>query len=258
MKHCPQCEFTFGDNQQLCDFDGTELSPLPEIPPAFKHASLAPVVSRSFVRRVVQSRVGLAALALAGVALSALLIGYYDSVNQPNIDISTSQTENYTASVDGTTQLDSPAQGETFAQTLRRKSINTQRRITVAEKSDSRRGSMVKGEDSHPRSARSRSRRSNSKLVATKRKPDNAKRQSHARNQARPGLRDRRRQHVTARVTNQRPGVGIVARSNASPSAKTRLAVNESSHHKKDSRVMSLLKKTGKILKKPFELIAGR
>lgn len=259
MKYCPQCEFTFGDNQQLCDFDGTELSPLPDVPPVFKHASLAPVVSPSFVRSLVQSRVGLATLALAGVALSALLIGYYDSVNQANTDMSTLQTQNYTASVVGTPQVDSPAQGETFAQTLRRKSINTQRRITVAEKSNPRRASIVKGEGSHSRSARSRSSRSNSKLVATRRKSDNAKRQSHARNQAGPGSRERsHQQHVAASRTSRRPGAGIVARSNASPLAKTHLAVSESSHHKKDSRVISLLKKTGNILKKPFELIADR
>jgi hypothetical protein len=236
MKHCPQCEFTFDDREQLCDFDGTELTVVPEMLPSFKSVSFAPAASGSFVRRLVKSRAGLPALALAGVVLSALLVGYYDSVSQGNIDMSQSQTRNNTASTFKSTQVDAVGQVETKAD--RPRIISTQRRIGADELPSSMVKRLLDG--SRSRSFRSRRSPSSSKLVATKRKAKNANRPSQARNQARPDSRERvRQQHSTARMANRRLGGGT----------------NESAHHRKDSKVIAILKKTGNILKRPFELI---
>ena len=39
MKRCPKCEFTFDDHQELCDFDGAELSVVPEVVMSLKNLS---------------------------------------------------------------------------------------------------------------------------------------------------------------------------------------------------------------------------
>src|SRR5688500_10101978 len=111
MKHCPQCEFTFDDQEQVCDFDGSELLPVTEIPPAFKKVSFATEssLSLSFARGLITSRAGVAILAVVGVMLSALLIGYFDSTNKLNTDKSTYQTRNERSSIE-------PAQGDTIGQ----------------------------------------------------------------------------------------------------------------------------------------------
>ena len=239
MKHCPQCEFTFDDQQQLCDFDGTELSVVPEKLPSFKTVSLVPPASASFLGRLVKSRAALAVLALVGVALSALLIGHYDSVNQGEIDISKSQIRSDTPAIVMATQVDTVPQTETPAD--RPRVISTQRRIGTDELPSA----MVKRlrGGSHARSVRSRRGPSRSNLLASKRKAEHANRQSRAGNQTRPDSRERvRQQHSAGWVANRR----AVVRD------------NESTHHRKDSKVVAILKKTGKILKRPFEFIAGR
>jgi hypothetical protein len=50
----------------------------------------------------------------------------------------------------------------------------------------------------------------------------------------------------------------ILESESAATVANRRLAANESTHHRKDSKVVAILKKTGSILTKPFKLIAGR
>lgn len=292
MKHCSQCGFTFDDRQPICDFDGTELSIVPEMPPSFKTVSFAPAGSPSFVRRLVNSRAGVPALALAGVMLSALLIGYYDSVTQANIDTSVSQTRNDTASTFKPTQVDTAGQVEKQAD--RPRIISTQRRIGADELPSS----MVKRLLEGTRSRSNKSRRgpstkklvaskrgpSSSKLAVSKRKAENANRQSQARNQSRAGSRDRVRRQHTARVAGGQPGwrgAGSTksnrqsqARNQARPDSRTRsrqqhsvarvanvqprLGANESAHHRKDSKVIAILKKTGSILKRPFEMIGDR
>jgi hypothetical protein len=251
MKHCPQCEFTFDDQVQFCDFDGTELNVVPELPPSLKSVPFAPASSGSSVRRLITSPAGLAALAFAGVALSALLIGYYDSESQPKTNMSVPQTRSDTASTVPSTQVDTVGQVETQAN--RPRIISTQRRIGVDELPSSMVKRLLEGSSS--RSAKSRRGPSTTKLVATTRGPSSPKllattrkaanttRQSQGRNQARPGPRDRgRQQHSVARVAKGRQGGGA----------------NESAHHRKDSKVITILKKTGSILKRPFELIADR
>lgn len=239
MKHCPECEFTFDDRQQVCDFDGAELRVVPEKLPSFKNVSFVPAASGSFLGRFVKSRAALAVLALAGVALSALLIGYYDSVNQRDIDISKPQIGSDMASTFKSSQVEAIKQVETQAD--RPRIISTQRRIGTDELPSS----MVKRlrGGSHPRSVRSRRGPSRSSPLASKRKAEHANRQSRARNQARPDSRERvRQQHSAAWMASRRAVVSN----------------NESMPRRKDSKVVAILKKTGKILKRPFEFIAGR
>jgi hypothetical protein len=86
MKRCSQCHFTFDDVEQFCDFDNTELTPYPEAPPSPQTAQSTAPGSQSFLLGFVRSRVSLAILALGGVAVSALLIGYFDYASQGNVD----------------------------------------------------------------------------------------------------------------------------------------------------------------------------
>ena len=246
MKHCPQCEFTFDDQEQVCDFDGSELLPVTEIPPAFKKVSFATEssLSLSFARGLITSRAGVAILAVVGVMLSALLIGYFDSTNQSNADKSTSQTRNESSSI-------VPAQVDTVGQ-ARPKAISTQRKLGADELPPSMVKRLLKGTSSQsakPRDpsatkmAATKRRSSNSKVAVSRRKPENTTRQSQARNQSKSVSRERPRQQHTVATVTHRPA---------------RWAANESSHHRKDSKVVAILKKTGSIFKKPFDLIFDR
>ena len=74
MKHCPECNFSFPDFHRVCDFDGTELVQSPE------RQSLMTVP-----KHVPHPRLGLkkpmllTSLAVLGVFLSAVFIGYLES-----------------------------------------------------------------------------------------------------------------------------------------------------------------------------------
>ena len=80
MKRCPECHFTFEDYEERCDFDGSELT-------AFAESSgprLAPPLP--FYIRMLRSPYGLAALALVGLVISSLVIGYFDSSRPENTE----------------------------------------------------------------------------------------------------------------------------------------------------------------------------
>ena len=74
MKHCPACNFSFPDFHRVCDFDGTELITDPERQSLMK-------VPKSFPapRRSLKTPMLLTSLAVLGVFLSAVLIGYLES-----------------------------------------------------------------------------------------------------------------------------------------------------------------------------------
>ena len=80
MKRCPKCDFTFANFREVCDFDGSELVDVPE--PSPSSVSDSPPPSR--FRRVLKSPVFFTGLLVVAVLASALMIGYYDSVNQSN------------------------------------------------------------------------------------------------------------------------------------------------------------------------------
>lgn len=82
MKLCPQCDFIYEDDQAFCDMDGKELvyDPAPGI--FEQSAAIQPTVSTGFQSR----RFALAAV--AGVALMALLlVGYFARTQQSRSDI---------------------------------------------------------------------------------------------------------------------------------------------------------------------------
>lgn len=102
MKRCPKCDFSFADFHHVCDFDGAELVDDPERSPSSKASP-----PRRRFWRVLKSPVFLAALGLVAVLASALLIGYYDSVNQLNSIARNQPSQNSLIS------SDSPAQNST-------------------------------------------------------------------------------------------------------------------------------------------------
>lgn len=133
MKRCSQCEFTFEDHQQLCDLDGTELTVVPEPFPSFKKVSVPTTVFASLFLRVARSRVTLAVLTLAGVMLSALLIGYIEAGSQPNIVIASNAESRH--EVISVPQGPSASSGQAPEEVAKSRFISTQRTINVDEKS---------------------------------------------------------------------------------------------------------------------------
>jgi hypothetical protein len=74
MKHCPACNFSFPDTQGVCDFDGTELIMDPG------QQSLMKVKQpRAFPQPSLLKSMLLTSLAVLGIFLSAVFIGYLES-----------------------------------------------------------------------------------------------------------------------------------------------------------------------------------
>src|SRR6266852_5008515 len=84
MKRCPKCDFSFASFHHVCDFDGTDLVDDPSTLPVSPGVSALVAATQSPYLRLIKSPVVLAALALAGLLSSALLIGYFDAASQPN------------------------------------------------------------------------------------------------------------------------------------------------------------------------------
>lgn len=219
MKRCSQCEFTFEDHQQFCDFDGTVLSVVPEPVPSFKKFSMPPGVSASLFLRVVRSRVSLAVVALAGVMLSALVIGYYDSGAQSNIEPDIDLASNAESRNDmvnlvpqGASETLDQAEPEQVGKPT---FISTDRRIRAEEKTSSMPAFTISRLSV---ASRTRVFSTTSKPEGNKRRFEKANRESLARNSKRPDGR-----------------------------------VSDGSRQHKDSKVVAILKKTGNILTKPFK-----
>jgi hypothetical protein len=266
MKRCSQCDFIFEDDQQICDFDGTELTTVPEpIPLALK---ISPSLStlndlhQSPIRRFIQSPTSLAVLALAGVASSALLIGIYDSASEPNNKPSTdlasnAQRQNETANTVPQAQSDN---SDHATQVTKPTMISTQRKIRANEKSASI-TPMLKWQPVASRSSQSRrgSRpgQSTSKLEATASSRKRA-------NKARRAKADREalaRSHpagspIGVRASNpMRTAKSTRVSQRGAAQAANRRTSSESfgAHQKRDSKLIAILKKTGRILKRPFD-----
>lgn len=217
MKRCSQCEFTFEEHQQFCDFDGTELTVVPEPFPSFKKVTVPVSVVPSIFLRVARSRVSVAILALAGVMLSAVLIGYFESGSQPNIDIaSKAESQNGMISI-----AQDPSESSDQAkpeEVVKSRFISTQRTIKADEKS------VASSKKKSP---------STSKPEGTKRRFGKANRELLARNQ---------------KMGSQKANSEPVARNQNRPDDS-----KSQSSKRGDSKVVAILKKTGRILKRPFE-----
>ena len=225
MKRCSQCDFTFDDEQKVCDFDGTELVAVTEPLP----------IGVPRARRLLHSPFPLALVMIAGVLSSALLIGYYDSMDQPNVDVSSNtETRSSASRVIPPVQVDTIGQAKTPPN--RPATITTQRRISTVQGSAAMPASMIRwpSEKSHSRSFSSVDGPSNSQLAATNSRHRKANSSLETRNQkswGAPKLVQQR--HSVARIAN--------ARNNT-----------ESMHHAKDSKLVAFLRTTGRLLKKPF------
>ena len=218
MKRCSQCEFTFEDYQQFCDFDGTELTVVPEPFPSFKKVSVPATLFPSLLLRVARSRVSLALLALAGVMLSALLIGYFESGSQPNVDIaSNAESRSEAISVpQGPSESSDQAKPEEVAKS---RFISTQRMFKADEES------VVSAKKKWP---------ATSKSEGNKRRLEKANRELLTRNQ---------------KMGSQKANSESLARNQKRPEGSK----SQSSRQRGDSKVVAILKKTGRLLKRPFE-----
>ena len=226
MKRCSECEFTFEDHQQFCDFDGTGLTVVPEPFPSFKKVAVPATVFPSLFLRVVRSRVTLAFLGLAGVMMSALLIGYFEAWSQPNINIAAApESRNEVISVP---QDPSESSGEAKPEEVASRFISTQRTINPDE------NSVASSKKKSP---------STSKSAGTKRRFEKTNRELLTRNQK-----------IESRKANQKIGS---LRDNSESMARNQKrpdgSKSQSSHQRGDSKFVAILKKTGRILKRPFE-----
>ncbi len=237
MKRCSQCEFTFDDEQKFCDFDNTELVAVTEPPP----------IRMSRARRLVQSPFPLALVMIAGVLASALVIGYYESVDQPNVNVSSNTgTRSSGAIVIPPVEVDTRGQAKTPPD--RPITITTQRRIATVQGSAAMPASMIRwpSEKSHSRSSRSVHGPSNSQLTATNTRQGKTNSSVATRNQKRL---------ASPELAQQRNSIARIANGKC---AAARLGCNgarnntESMHHAKDSKLVAFLKTTGRLMKKPF------
>ena len=228
MKRCSECEFTFEDQQQFCDFDGTELTVVPEPFPSFKKVPVPATIPSLFVR-VARSRVSVAVLALAGVMLSALLIGYFEAASQPNIAIaSNAESRNEVIPIPQGLSVPSDQTEAKPQDAVKSRFVSTQRVIDADEKSvvSSKKKSL-----------------STSKPEGTERRFEKANRQSLTRNQKIGS------QKTDQKMASQKANSEFVSQNQKRPDGSK----SQSSHQRGDSKFVAILKKTGRILKRPFE-----
>lgn len=216
MKRCSQCGFTFEENEQVCDFDGTELTTVPEPIPFYQrvspNVSTLSAVRRSRFRRLALSPVTLAVLALAGLISSALLIGYYDSGSRPNIEPNIDLASNAESRNDTVVVPQGPAKASAQVkpdQVAKPRSISTQRRITSASKA-SMPSSMLRWE-SASHSSRSRPGPSTHKREATTASGTRASKPRSERTKRQSLARGRRRGYPAAALARKQKKPGSSA-----------------------------------------------
>ncbi|HYJ86958.1 MAG TPA: hypothetical protein VEW46_12925 [Pyrinomonadaceae bacterium] len=221
MKRCPKCEFTFDDHQGFCDFDGAELSVVPQLGTSLKDVSLPATESPSPFQRAVRSPVTVASILLVVVTLSALMIGYYDAANSPD-SVSASNLEHGEQ-----VEINSSSQGPSY--------VSMERRVTSAKEASAMPSSTLEwlAEESESEPSPSRADPPTSKppalLPTNPRRPLRFKRQSVAVNQ----------RSVTKPLNRV---------------AHRALNRDATGKRQKDSKVVAILKKTGSILTWPFKL----
>lgn len=211
MKSCPQCKFTFPDDVHVCDFDHSELIPVTDTSRPRQQSALA---KRN--RRAARSRVALILIAIAGVAASALMVGYYDSVNQSGAELAAvpnPQSQTLISPHKTPAEKIEPAKLDPAPKT---RFISTQRRIDVRHNRASASGESRTQPSSNTRASEAR--------IATVARSTRKSRQS---------------------TTNTR------IHSNA---GSERADARESTFDRSKSKVVAVLKKTGSILSKPFRL----
>ena len=84
MKRCPECHFTFEDRVQVCDFDGSELTPFAD--PAPLSDRIVRPSKKSNLIRFANSRSGLAGLVGLLLVLGVFFIVRFKSSSPPKLD----------------------------------------------------------------------------------------------------------------------------------------------------------------------------
>jgi len=244
MKRCPQCEFVYEDEQNVCDMDGSELAheelslPLPPLiemsgPPAVEPAKRA---RRSFV-----------VPAFAGIILAALsFVAYYattQGLRRPTVNASqetvvaaSQPAQNVEAPTPVQADETEPLPEETDASATVQPKPNVPGRlspgpVSAAAPAERGQGSVL-------------IRLANGATI----KADDAW-------QKREGIWYRQAGVVTFLKRSQVRAIERPARSHtATPNVTAPKPAPVSAEPKKDSRVKSILKTTGRFLKKPFKL----
>jgi hypothetical protein len=217
MKRCPKCDFSFANFHHVCDFDGTDLVDDPKTLPVSPGVSALVAATQSPFLRVVKSPVFLAVLALAGLMSSALLIGYFDAVSQPN-SIAESQASRDSPS-NSIASLVPPAQPQA--------QVGTQAPF------------ISRSEISKPKAAKD--------LSSTRERSVTASR-SRARLRSSPSIRNQQSKPETA-LQGQPKDKALQKESKESALQRD----SKKNANRKESKLSATLKTTWNILKKPFK-----
>jgi hypothetical protein len=218
MKRCPKCDFTFDDHQEFCDFDGAGLSVVPQLGTSLKNVSLPATESPSPFLRAVRSPITLSAILLVVVTPSALWIGYYDAANSPD-SVSAGNLEHGEQ-----IEINSSSQGPNY--------VSMERRVTSAKEASAMPSSTLEWLAEEPEAEpASRAKPPTSGLPQTK---------------SRRTLRSNRQSLAVNQRSVTKPLNKVAHRA---PNRDT-----TGSRRQRDSRVVSILKKTGSILSWPFKL----
>jgi hypothetical protein len=230
MKRCSECHFTFADHEEVCDFDGTQLTLTPE--PALHEG-----MTSSGLRRLVQSHGLVVVLTLIALGLSALLVGYYDALDQAHPDAAVDVT------IPQSNFLAQPLPQATSNPSSQRRSINTQRRISADGKPEL--GSFAERSQTRARRYLSSSpgERTTAQLQATAKRAT-VKRKTDPDSFASPG--GDRKGTSGSNASTRRESVAEGRR-------QFEQTTRSLAHHKKDSKFVAALKTTGRILKWPFQ-----
>jgi len=280
MKRCPQCEFTFDDNQHFCDFDGAELSAVIERPLSSPQFSTPRAILPSFILRFIRSNFSLGVLALAGIVLSAVLVGYYSASEveskgetrdfvtgaAPKDSVASFVPEPRESAASPVYSDQTPVQAspQTNDKTMTPDTVTKGRATRAARDSSSLTSSTVTRRAAAFRS-RTRFRSSTHKLEVVRRRfaqPENAVKPAvDSSNKALPA-RNLKRQESSEQITQQRSADGMgnsarVADGQPGPAGRESAAgkASENAPQKKESKVIAMLKKTGRTLSKPFKFL---
>ena len=153
MKRCPQCHFTFSDEQQFCDFDHTELTFI--VKPS-RNTPAAPAGRSQLVAAIV-------ALSIAEIVL---LIGYVDSAKESGLVNPNSESHQTLIPVPQLPREKSNQEAviDPSIKTAKPRSISTQRQLTASHESSSMPSSILKWK---PKGSSAARRQSTTKRAAT-------------------------------------------------------------------------------------------
>jgi hypothetical protein len=245
MKRCPQCEFVYENDQSVCDMDGSELIheavslPLPPLAEITGEPANAPAKSprRSFVR-----------LAIAGVILATLLLAAYYAtahrLRRRNVNRSIASA---TAAPQPLPAIDSEPSVASVETPSPETTISTDVTPTSPESKPAINARLSTG----PVSAAGSAERGRGPVII--RLTNGATIKADEAWEKREGIWYRQAGVVTFIKRNRARAIERAAPARAAtPKADAKKAKSETAEPKKESRVSSILKTTGRILKRPF------